>query len=326
MKRFKNILCVFESLGASEKALERAVTLAESNQASLTVVDVVEQVTTSEGLPADASASIELQSALISEHEQVLHDLVAPYQKRINIKTKVLTGILFLQVIREVLIENYDLVVKVPETLEWYERLFGSDDMHLLRKCPCPVWLIKSSAPKSFRHVLAAVDLDDGYSPEELEIRAKMNRQIMEMASSLAIGEFAQLHVANVWNAPGEGTMRGGFINMPEEKVGHYVSTIRRQRESMLNSLMDEVVARQGEDALKYLNPETHLVKGSARKEIPSLAKQLEADLIVMGTVARTGVPGFFMGNTAETILNQIDCSVLAIKPPGFVTPVTIEE
>jgi nucleotide-binding universal stress UspA family protein len=42
--------------------------------------------------------------------------------------------------------------------------------------------------------------------------------------------------------------------------------------------------------------------------------------------VARTGVRGFFIGNTAETILEQIDCSVLAIKPPGFVTPVALED
>jgi nucleotide-binding universal stress UspA family protein len=45
-----------------------------------------------------------------------------------------------------------------------------------------------------------------------------------------------------------------------------------------------------------------------------------------MGTVARTGIPGFIMGNTAETILNQIDASVLAIKPPGFGTPVTLDD
>jgi nucleotide-binding universal stress UspA family protein len=32
------------------------------------------------------------------------------------------------------------------------------------------------------------------------------------------------------------------------------------------------------------------------------------------------------MGNAAETILNQIDCSLLAIKPEGFTTPVTLEE
>jgi universal stress protein E len=44
-----------------------------------------------------------------------------------------------------------------------------------------------------------------------------------------------------------------------------------------------------------------------------------------METVGRTGIPGLLMGNTAETILQQVNCSVLAIKPPGFVTPVTLD-
>ena len=58
---------------------------------------------------------------------------------------------------------------------------------------------------------------------------------------------------------------------------------------------------------------------------IPELAREIKADLIVMGTVARTGISGFFMGNTAETILNRLDCSVLAVKPQGFETPVALE-
>jgi nucleotide-binding universal stress UspA family protein len=44
-----------------------------------------------------------------------------------------------------------------------------------------------------------------------------------------------------------------------------------------------------------------------------------------MGTVARTGIAGFFMGNTAESILTQLECSVLTLKPQGFVSPVTLE-
>jgi nucleotide-binding universal stress UspA family protein len=46
---------------------------------------------------------------------------------------------------------------------------------------------------------------------------------------------------------------------------------------------------------------------------------------VVMGTVGRTGIPGLIMGNSAETILQQVDCSVLAIKPPGFIAPVTVD-
>jgi universal stress protein E len=55
---------------------------------------------------------------------------------------------------------------------------------------------------------------------------------------------------------------------------------------------------------------------------IPERAERKRADLIVMGTLSRSGVRGFLMGNTAEKILQKVDCSVLAVKPDGFVTPV----
>jgi len=73
------------------------------------------------------------------------------------------------------------------------------------------------------------------------------------------------------------------------------------------------------------LSPQKHVIKGLPRREIPALARTLEADLLVMGTVGRTGVPGLFIGNTAETILEQIECSVLAVKPEGFRTPVSVD-
>ena len=48
-----------------------------------------------------------------------------------------------------------------------------------------------------------------------------------------------------------------------------------------------------------------------------------DCELVVMGTICRTGLPGFFIGNTAETVLQSVDCAVLTVKPEGFVTPVT---
>lgn len=55
------------------------------------------------------------------------------------------------------------------------------------------------------------------------------------------------------------------------------------------------------------------------------LAAEHGIDLIVMGTVCRIGVAGFFIGNTAENVLQQADCSVLTIKPEGFVSPVKLK-
>ncbi len=266
-----------------------------------------------------------LQSKLVAEHRLGLESMIEPYRQRIDIQIKVLIGTPFLEIVREVLRNGRDLVIRTPENRDWLDRFFGSDDMRLLRKCPCPVWLVKPESPKAYRRILAAVDVDDRCPPAELETRHLLNRQILEMAGSLALAEFAELHVAHAWDAIGESAMRGAFMYEPEEKILAYVEHVRKQNEANLDNLLQEVRVYLGQDAVDYLKPRTHLVKGWARKEIPALAKRIEADLIVMGTVARTGVPGFIMGNTAETILNQIDCSVLAIKPPGFVTPVTLE-
>ncbi len=52
-----------------------------------------------------------------------------------------------------------------------------------------------------------------------------------------------------------------------------------------------------------------------------TLALNLKADMVVMGTVGRGGIPGLIIGNTAEAILDQLQCSVLAMRPPGFKTP-----
>jgi universal stress protein E len=326
MRRFKNILFVADSGLKGSDAFERAVSLTENNQASLTVVDVVERVIAGIGMSEGGPISADLQAAMVREHTQGLETLVAPFRKRIEIHIKVLTGVPFLEIIREVLRNGHDLVIRIPETWDWRDRLFGSDDMHLLRKCPCPVWLIKPQAPKAYRCILAAVDVGDEHLPAELESQHALNRQILEMASCLALSEFAELHIVHAWHAVAESAIRGAFMQTPEDDIIAYVEQVRRQCEASLDGLIREVTGNLGQDALDYLKLQTHLVKGLARKDIATLAKRIEADLVVMGTVARTGVPGFIMGNTAETILNQIDCSVLAIKPPGFVTPVTLEE
>jgi nucleotide-binding universal stress UspA family protein len=54
---------------------------------------------------------------------------------------------------------------------------------------------------------------------------------------------------------------------------------------------------------------------------IPALVRELEADLLVIGTVARTGVPGLIIGNTAEDVFNSVRVPLVAVKPPGYVSP-----
>lgn len=327
MRSIRNILCVTFPWENCKSVVERAVALAENNQASLTVVSMIERFAAAAGMLESEATPADLQSLVTQGHEQHLAALIEPYQDRMSIQTQVLTGIPFLEVVREVLRCEYDLVIKPTGTHDWLDRLFNSDDMHLLRKCPCPVWLIKPEAPETCRRILAAVDVGDDYPQAELRARYALNQQVLEMAGSLALSEFAELHIVHAWDAVGENLMRtrAPFMSGTEDKITRYVEQVRIRHQHNLEALMREMTHRLGQNAIDYLKPQIHLIKGLARKEVPALSKQLEADLIVMGTVARTGIPGFIMGNTAESILNQIDCSVLAVKPPGFVTPVTLE-
>ena len=308
-------------------ALDRAVTLAENNQANLTVTAVAPSVRAGIGMSEGGPISADFQATTVNNHKQELETRVEPYRQRIKIETRVLVGTPFLEIIREVLRNAHDLVIKCPESPSWLDRFFSGDDMHVLRKCPCPVWMVKPQTGESYNRILAAVDVDDSYPSEELKTRQGLNALVMQLAGSLAVSEFAELHVAHAWEVIGESALRhGAFIQMPENEVNAHVERVRKHYAKLLDALMSEAGAKLGQDAINYINPQTHMPKGSARKVIPELATRLQVDCVVMGTVARTGVPGFFMGNTAENILNQIECSVLAIKPPGFVTPVTLEE
>ncbi|MCF7970244.1 MAG: universal stress protein [Methylococcaceae bacterium] len=325
MHRFKNILCIITAGSENKTVLQRATDLAATNQASLTIVKVIEKIPTIK-LQQKLLISDALVSTLIDEQEKDLQTQVKPWAKNLQFTTKILIGTPFLEIIHEVLRNNHDLIIKSAESEDLLDRVFGSDDMHLLRKCPCPVWLVKPKATQKYPKILAAVDIanEEDYPSDELITRHKLNVDILKIAGSLAEIDSSQLHIINVWDAIGEGIMRSSAIPIQETEVLAYVEETRQQQKHNLQQLLDQVIplVNQG----KPIPFKAHMIKGSARDEIPNLAKQLDIDLVVMGTVARTGISGFFMGNTAETILNRLDCSVLAIKPADFKTPVSLDD
>lgn len=320
MNLFKNILYVSESAVTQEASIMRAVSLAENNQADLTVIDVVPVAAAGIGMSLGGPRSKELQAATVNERRKKLEALIEPYTNRLNIRLDILVGRRFLEVIRLVLRNNHDLVIKPAENPSFIERLFGSDDMQLLRNCPCPVWLTRADEKSKYRHILAAVDFDPDM-PDSVE--QNLNRQILGLSGSLAFSDFAALHVVHVWDAPAEAMIRIWTDN-PQAASIAYVEGVRSSRERTFRLLRHQLIERVGKDAGDYLSPEFHLRRGAAATAIPEIAKQLHIDLVVMGTVARAGIAGLLIGNTAETVLEQLQCSVLAIKPPGFVSPVQL--
>ena len=324
MKRFNNILYVNDATGDQAWAITRAVSLAEDKQADLTILDVIptEVVTAGIGSTPGGPISSKLQKAVMADRYEQLEALVKSHKQGRNIRLKVLVGKTFLEVIRAVLENGYDLVIKPAENPNWLERLFGNNDMHLLRQCPCPVWLLKPGEKSSYNNILAAVDFNPLDPLGEL---FELNRQILEMAGLHALSNFASLHLAHAWEAVGEKTLLSrGSASLNE--IAPYLEKSAAQHRNGLYMLGEEMRKWIGDDTYAYLSPSFHLPKGSARKMIPQLAAELRVDLVVMGTIARTGISGLIIGNTGEAILDQLSCSVLAIKPPGFKTPVRLTQ
>lgn len=324
MHRFQNILLPIDGDTSRQSILERAVRLARENGAVLKLIAVVEHLSWYARLVLPNAE--ELQTVLVRDRSKVLEGLAMQLRRDgLEVATEVLRGRRHQEMVREVLRGGHDLLMKEAEPNE--SVLFGSTDMHLLRSCPCPLWLFKPEhAGRAFAQILAAVDpAPPSDKADQLHLRAELaekdealDAKILELAGSLADEEGAELHVVHAWSAPGEGLMRSEVM-LAQEQVERYVEDSRAEAQKALERLLAGVPERAGRRLM-------HLLKGDPADVIAEFAKARRVDLIVMGTVARTGIPGLLIGNTAETILQRVDCSVLAVKPDGFVSPVTLAD
>jgi nucleotide-binding universal stress UspA family protein len=320
MKAFRKILYVSEPSVAQEKTLARAASLARTNQASLSVVDVLPAKLLKVEMPGAPDGEA-LRTLVLKNRRDAVERMLAPYKGgdagdiEIDIHFGEKT---FIDVIRKVAAEGFDLVIKPAENPDWLDRLFGSEDMHLIRKCPCPVWLMQAEESEDYKTVLAAIDFDpDGVDAAE----ADLNHEILSLAAAVALADFAALHVIHVWDAP-QADFVGMWAEDSAKAEADVIESARRRHKAGLDAAMRQLRETLGAESYDYLAPRLHQSKGKAQRSIPQKAKEINADLVVMGTVARTGIPGFFIGNTAEAVLDQLQCALLALKPTGFVSPV----
>ncbi len=199
--------------------------------------------------------------------------------------------------------------------------LFASLDQHLLRKCPCPVWLLRdppgSASPP--RRVVAAVDLP---GPEVAEDDTDgLNRTLVVTAARLAAPGGGPLRLLHAWEDPDAGLVAQWSGAEVAERVDRSAEAARQRARAALGRLAARAEGWLREAGLEGTELRPHLVAGPARRAVPQAVAELDADLLVLGTLARTGVAGVLIGNTAEDVLNAVDCAVCAVKPPGYVSP-----
>lgn len=316
MKRFKNILMLYNQSVGDDAALDRATALAKRNGARLTVLEVIERMPSLAAAPFGSSAAEQrdLQGRYFEERRALIERLIDPLrQQGVEVDGAVAQGKVFLAIVRAVLRDGFDLVVMTADSLRGLRSLtFGSNSMHVMRKCPCPVWVMKPKAARRFHRILAAVDPGPSDAPlNPLDIK------ILEMSSSLARMEDCHLDIANVWDYTGTDldTSRSEIDDTIRERL---ITVNTAARKEALDRLLGEV-------DMENLDYEIHLPRGNPSLLIPELVEEKAVDLIVMGTATTSGIAGFLIGTTAEDVLRQVDCSVLTLKPDGFVSPVALE-
>jgi nucleotide-binding universal stress UspA family protein len=316
MKRFKKILLICDEKGMHNALLERAINLAKVNGAAITLVDVVEsapgELSRVFGLLPGAKPR-DIEAEIITHHSARLAKFAAPIRAAgVETKRHVLQGIGFVQIIKEVLNEGYDLVMKGSAGGgDQDSPTFASTDLHLLRKCPCPVWIMDRDQRERHSTIVAAID-----PMIDSQNAGSLNRLIMDLATSLADAEGSTLSIVSAWQLDEEETLRhGGLAHINDTDVDIMAEKRRSEAEHGLNDLL-----RHYPDTAE--NRQVDLVKGQARRVISDVVGQKSADLIIMGTVGRTDIEGLIIGNTAEAVLGRVNCSVLAVKPPGFESPI----
>jgi nucleotide-binding universal stress UspA family protein len=325
MKPFKKILFINDFHKERTPALERAVKLARSNEALLTIIEVLEEFPSEIKSAVGSSSLMEYQRAVETDSINGLKNLILPLKKQgLEVKGEVLWGTPFIEIIREVLRNNHDLVMLSPRQVgKLRSILFGSRIMHLMRKCPCPVWAVKHAEKIQHKKILAAVD------PAPMDDKENaLNIKIIELATYLGRLEKSELHIVSCRRLFYKHSLDPLSV-LGQEALGGINNEVRNACRERLDTLLEkfDLIEDLIKDAdAEDLNCRVHMLDGEPDTLIPQVADSEGVDLVVMGTISRTGIPGLLIGNTAEKILQKLNCSVLAVKPDGFRTPVMLDE
>jgi nucleotide-binding universal stress UspA family protein len=301
-----SILVDEDAIATHHPALEQAARLARRWGARLTIVDVLPWVPS--GVRHFVTPDIEKE---LIEHRRERLAALAQNVSDVPATTELLRGRPATAVIQEVLRGNHNLLVRSHgrDPVD-SPRPFGAIDMELLRQCPCPVWLIDGRGRAGDKWRLLAAIRATAAEPEEQEL----NAQILEWALLLKSAGDAELTVLQAWAPYGASLLRS---RMSPDEFSEFIETSRRTEDEGLSSFLAPYQERLTGVAVE-------LVHGEPEDAITSFVESHGVDVVVMGTVARTGIAGLVMGNTAERVLQRLRGSVLAIKPSGFRSPVAL--
>ena len=309
LKRFKKILVATDTRLENNPIIEEAVEIATHNEASLKIIDIVPPFT---WMSRYVTEDHEHLSELIArEKTELLSELAEKIRsKGIDVETKVLKGKASTEITRETIRGEHDLVMAVAKGKHSNrDGFFGHTALRLLRQCPEALWLVAPDSTPKFKHILGCVD-----TASEKGLDKELNDKIVELCQSVSNYHDARFSIIHAWSMDDEALLSSRFS---EDVIADYERDEQQHYEKKLDTFLAHF-------DLSCESDNIHLVKGETAETIVDFADANSVDLLVMGTVARTGLGGFFIGNMAEKILEQVTCSVLALKPYGFKSSIKV--
>lgn len=208
------------------------------------------------------------------------------------------------EIVKRVILGKHDLLMAGTRNRGNLEGLiFGSTGLKLLRNCPCPVWITKPNSIANIKRILVADDL------------SAVGARLVRLGASIARAEQAELHLLHALETPWDPNLEG---KDPKQDAFHQKLCRNAATKFADHMNCPEVHALA-------TPPEIHIREDLAENAIVHAINADHYDLLIMATIARSGIAGFLMGNTAERLLPQVTCSVIAVKPDDFKCPVTLD-
>lgn len=195
------------------------------------------------------------------------------------------------------------LIIQTRPQSRWKRLRLGNDDWELIRHCPAPLLLVRGQKFQGYRKILAAVDpLHEDDKPADLD------RRILDLSAALSRQFQGEIEVLNL--VPPDRAVPGGLAD-PVAFAGNDLQTAELEAHRLR---VRELVAQSATGAGSHECVEF----GEPVQQIVCHARRLQADLLVMGAVARSALKRLLVGSTAERVLDEVTCDVLIAKPSDF--------
>lgn len=286
----RRILAASDLSARADRAIARAVQLAEAHGAGLAVLHVASPLTEDEtflGVRLDLAALERDAAAALRERVQAMNG-------RADIVVKI--GEPFVEIIRLVRERESDLVVLGAHGARFIrDLLLGTTAERVIRKGKRPVLVVKQSPQGPYRRVLAPVDFSD------------TSRRALAFARHVAPG--AELRVLHAFEVRQEYRLHIG--GMTAEELAVY----ERQSAMLLRGRLETFVRETGIDPGQV---KLTVRTGYPATVITGVARRSRADLVVIGTHGLAGLRYLLLGSVAEHALREVPCDVLAVHPEAF--------